>query len=624
MNNQIEILKADKSWRERRRAARALRHDSSQEAIEALTEAINDVDDEVAQVAIISLVLANKPDVAHYITRPRFSLSSNSGLRWAVAHALSKFGNKSHFEFLLRMSSDTDWMVRDEVFSALDFILSSLMMELESGNKECVDENIHLLVRMLQVRQKGVRQKIYSILVKAFKKLPLDLLLETLGSDNVLVETGVINVLGMLGQRNIVPHLAKYAASPSILIRLEVIKNVSILGGPEALIVLINRLGDGEERVTRAAKDALHTQKNEPYFTDILIDRLNNVQSVTIRKNIVQVMGRTMNPEFIPSLFVNLGSPFYFIRQAATQALVLCKELVYDRVLDIMNPVPISIAPFLKICKENMHIQARLQGIELIGKSREPHAIKVLEELLSDPSSEITTAAEEAMDSIFRSNWERANCAHILGEIGNADAAPCLLRALTDWSIEVRTEAIGAVRKLRIANSPDELIHAFHIEKDSQIRRELIACLGEVGQVNAQTKPTILSALDDKSQLVRQQAARMLRLLGPQEAVVMLLIKHLDDDSLEVRTACLNSLFALGDSILGDIRKAFAESKKIKVIFHCMNLAGLLGDISLEPQIQNIADQSESPILAQRAKVVLRALKSAHEADREILFTENP
>ena len=619
----ITILRTDKSWQERRRAARSLRHDPSAEALIALKAAIDDIDDEVAQVAIISLVYANCPDVAQYITKPRFLLSTNSTLRWSVAHALSKFGNKSHFEFLLRMSEDVDWTVRDEVFSAFDKILSSLMAELESANNDAVDAEVHLLIRMLQIRQKGVRQKIYTILVAAFRNLSLDILFETLGGNNVLVETGVINVLGLLGQRSTIPRLAEQASSKAVLVRLEVVRNVCLLGGPEAINVLIIRLGDGEQRVVAAAIKALTVLKDEPLFSSILIDRLKHVQNVTIRKNILLTMGRTNDPRFIPSLFENIGSPFYYIRQASTEALAQYKELVYERVIDILNPEPISIAPFIKICKESSRIQARIQAIELIGKSRDPNAVKFLENLFVDPSEEIVAAAEDALASIFKSNWERANCAHILGDIGNAGSVRSLLKVLSDWSIEVRSEAIGALRKLHFVESPDEIILAFKTEKDAQNRSEIIASLGNVSQVNNKTKPTIISALEDKSQLVRQQAARMLRLLGTQDGVIERLLSHLADEAIDVRTACLNSLFTLGEAILDDVRRAFAESDKPYITFHCMNLIGLLGDKSMEPKLTDIAEKEPSAFLAQRAKIALRVLKNNRETDRELLFSEH-
>ena len=229
----LSVLKTDKSWRERRRAARLLRKAPSDAAIQGLMEAVDDFDDEVAQTAIMSLIYLNNAEVTRTITKHRFLLSKNSVLRWTVAHALSKFGNKSHFEFLLRMSLDSDWSVRDEVFSAFDRILTGLMEELDTvtADPDSVSEDVHLLIRMLQIRQKSVRKKIYPILVSAFQDLSIDPLFEALTSENVLIKTGVINVLGLLGRQDTVSYLAKHAASVSVPVRLEVVKNVSLIGG---------------------------------------------------------------------------------------------------------------------------------------------------------------------------------------------------------------------------------------------------------------------------------------------------------------------------------------------------------------------------------------------------------
>jgi HEAT repeat protein len=622
MGKTLSVLKTDKSWRERRRAARLLRKAPSEAAIQGLMEAVDDFDDEVSQTAIMSLIYLNHAPITQRITKHRFLLSKNSVLRWTVAHALSKFGNKSHFEFLLRMSLDSDWSVRDEVFSAFDRILTGLMEELDVADKESVSEDVHLLIRMLQIRQKSVRKKIYPILVSAFQQLSIDPLLEALTSENILIKTGVLNVLGLLGRQDTVSYLAKHAAAVSALVRLEVVKNVSLIGGPEAINILISRLGDGDVRVVNAAKDALVQLKHELHFTDILIDRLNFIQNVNIRQNILHVMGRTGGTRVIPLLFVNIGSPYYFIRQAATQALVNYKDMVYERVLDIMTPAQISIAPFLKMCSDTNHVQVRLQGIELLGKSKDPYCIKVLEELLADPSKEIVAAADEAMESIFKSNWERANCAHILGEISNLGCVGALLKALTDWSIEVRSEAVGALRKLRTVDSPNAIIQAFKMEKDAPIRSELIACLGDVGQINAQTKPIIITAMEDKSQLVRQQAARALRLLDQEPETIGLLIDHLADESVEVRTACLNSIYTLGEHVLNDVRLAFKSREEYYVKFNCLNLIGLLRDLSMEDAVARLAEQEDGP-LSKRAKIVLRTLKSNRDADREILFAEH-
>ena len=620
MTQQISILQNSADWRQRRKAARTLRDHKCEESLTALKDAVKDFDDEVAQAAILALIHRQCKEVTNFVTKPRFILSPNSSLRWTTAHSLHMFGAKTDFGFLLQMSHDADWTVRDEVLSALEVQLDNLQRGSEDSSVD--DNDMSLLIRMLQIEHKGIRKKTINILVQKFTDTSLDILLEALNSDSILLKTGLIAVLGKIGGKGEIEKLAKFSSDKSPAVRRAVVQASSSIGSYRVAPVLISSLDDSDSEVVDTARDNLVKLASEDHVVDILIENLATIKSVRIRKNIIHVMGKISDNRVIPSLIGQLGTSYFFIRQAATHALINYKDTIHDEITAAMCPNQIDIGPFLEQCRKETNIYLQRELILLLGSLKNTQAVGLLEKYIESEYTELSTAAENSLDMIFTAKWARANAARLLGEIGGTKAIEMLIGGLQDWSIEIRYEAVLSLRKLRPALATEPIITAISRESDDLIKGEMLATLGDIGDYT----PTIIAIVKkhatDQSQIVRQQAIRILGLFDCNTNNIPLLIKSLADQSHAVRMVALNALYSLGPNVLPDTVSTLRQSVEKYQIVHCLNLLGLFEASVHILLIQEVLSNTTSKTVRNRGLLVQHILINNRPEDKAKLFTE--
>ena len=141
-------------------------------------------------------------------------------------------------------------------------------------------------------------------------------------------------------------------------------------------------------------------------------------------------------------------------------------------------------------------------------------------------------------------NHKRYAGLNLLGKINDVQALPFLLVALKDKNSNIRRIAANALSRLKYseANIPD-LIEAFANE-DKEVRSRIVSILGKLaadGITNPEVVTFLISALRDRSQLVREQAAMVLGNSGDKSAIIPL-IRILS----ESEPVCLLAAQALG------------------------------------------------------------------------------
>jgi len=168
----------------------------------------------------------------------------------------------------------------------------------------------------------------------------------------------------------------------------------------------------------------------------------------------------------------------------------------------------------------------------------------------------------------------RRSAAGALGNIGDAQAIPRLLKLLEDSDSDVRRSAAEALGKIGDAQAIPGLLKLLE-DSDSDVRRSAADALGNIG--DAQAIPRLLKLLEDSDSYVRSRVADALGNIGDAQAIPGLL-KLVEDSDFYVRHRVAQAL--------GNIAKQHAE----KVAPHLPHLLTLIPSESGEEVHRLILD----------------------------------
>jgi hypothetical protein len=139
----------------------------------------------------------------------------------------------------------------------------------------------------------------------------------------------------------------------------------------------------------------------------------------------------------------------------------------------------------------------------------------------------------------------REYAAVALGRVGDAARAPTLEKLLSDPEREVRAAAAEALGRVGTASSVKPLEALYLREDDWQVRLEVVRTLGKIGDPAAGA--TLIGALSDRHEKVRQAAVVALKRIGP--ALAPALRETIDKTANPwVRDAAREVLAAVGTS----------------------------------------------------------------------------
>ena len=603
----INVLNNDPDWRERKKAARNLSKDQSKKAKKALLNAINDDEDEdVIYAAILSLVKLNSSELLDVVVKPKILMSENDSLRWASAYALGLLGNTNHIVYLNEIVHDSDWSVRNEAHVALEKLIGQL------GNENDGDmvESIKLLIRMLRINHIKLNAQIVDILTKQ-KSKSYEILLEFLSSKNEYIKIGVIKALGNIKNITSVPHLVLLVHDELASVKKEVIKALGNIGGSLAINVIIDRLGDGNKEVVDTAIETIINIKDNELVNIILIDSLQSLLDINIRKNILFIMSKIKNKQMIPVILDNLGSSYCLVRNAAALAISKYGEDVREYINELILVSQIPVQPLIEESLNLKNINLRIAAIKALGEIKNPSAIEVIKNLTQDKSALITRAAKYSLKKILEANWARENAAFVLGELGGEKSIKFLIDATKDIVPEVRRSAISSLRKIRNSNTA-ELIADLAI-KDTciDVRAETVRALGDIGVFTPKIKDILIKSIEDKSYFVRSESARVLAKISD-EKVIDLLINTLKDKSLNVRKNAQNALYTIGKNIIPKIINALKTTDNKYVKLCCLNLLVLLFVQESVMDLEKMLEAETEQEIVNKTNSILQILKSEY------------
>ena len=611
-----DTLKKNDDWRKRRRAARLLKKDSSAETVKALLKAVDDIDDDVVHAAIISLTSMGSADLLNVIDKPKILESDNPSIRWAAANAYGKLGNSKHFEFLSGLVDDYDWTVRNEAISAIENIIILL-------GKDCCSENLKILIRMLHIDHPSLHEKVVANII-LYGSAALYPLVENLNVKNELVIKGIVKALGGIGDCQSAKHLIPFAAHESSEIRKEVVFALGKIGKCDessdtciAINTLVERLGDGNKDVVNTAVNALVALKDDPALSPILLDGLNSIYNIAIRKNLLVIMEKLKLPEMKFPILRNLGNSYYLIRKAAAKAITEFGEEIRINVNEVLTLNETPIEPLIAEALQTENIRRRIRAIKSLGQLKNPLALDTLLKLEQEEIGDVSGAAEEALFFVRDAMRARANAAFVLGELGGEESIHILSDALTDKSSEVRWSVIVALRKIRSAKVVNMLAEVILTDPASYVRSEAVEALGVIGVFKPDIKTVLLKALKDEIRSVRATAARILGRI-PDDDVVDALIDTFKDRFASVRTNALNALYNIGEKVISKVKTELKTTDKKYVKLNCLILLGVLKVEEIVPELKDMLKQEKDKEVAGYLKTIIELLRK--KADDKAMF----
>jgi HEAT repeat protein len=264
-----------------------------------------------------------------------------------------------------------------------------------------------------------------------------------------------------------------------------------------------------------------------PQAKRVLHDGLKSTEP-SVRRTAVEQLGRMNDPEVVPDLIAGLRDPQPEVRQAAAEALGRMGD---PRALDAL---------LLALKDENAYVR---------------HAAEAALRLLKGPP-----AARIAVGLGDQSPRVRAEAARKIGESGEAEYAPQLVKLLADDSETVRQEVVRALGGFKDPVVGQQLTGALG-HKDFRVRQGAVIALGLGHHVEAHD--AVVSMLKDPAGSVRAEAVRACGRLGWAELPEVL--NTIDDDDAAVRLALAETLASVPSARSRSTLQALTRDREAQV-----------------------------------------------------------
>jgi len=358
-------------------------------------------------------------------------------------------------------------------------------------------------------------------------------------------------------QQRLLALLAEPDQSLSLPVRLQALKMLGRIIGPETTALLIQALEDKNSHVRRAAASALGGL-GDPAAVQPLIVALGDKDS-DVHWSAASALGGLGDPAAVQPLIVALGDKASDVRWFAASALG-----------NLGNPT--AVQPLI-VALSDKASDVRWSAARALGNLGNPTAVQPLIVALSDKASDVRRAAARA-----------------LRELGDPAAVQPLIVALSDKDSDVRRAAVYALREL--GNSAVPSLRAALGDKDSGVRVHAAHFLGRLGDLAV--APLLIAALGDEASDVRSAAAGALGELGDPAAVQPLLVTLNDKDS-NVRVHAAEALGELGDPTVVQPLFATFSDENSDVRESVARALGRLGDpAAVHPLIAALGDENSN------------------------------
>ena len=288
------------------------------------------------------------------------------------------------------------------------------------------------------------------------------------------------------------------------------------IGDATAIPDLLKALRDDEdESVRKSVAEALGKIGDAAAIPDLL-KALRDDEDESVRKSVAEALGKIGDATVVPDLLIALHKENWNVRKSIAGALGSLGDA--------------TAAPDLLKTLRKAGGEIRKSIVEALIKIGKPSVPSLLEALHNEKSWEVRRSVAEALGKIgdataipdllkaLRDDEDkdvRKNAAEALGKIGDINAVPGLLEALHCENWNIRESVAEALGKIGDATAIPDLITTLQNEKEPiYVRVSALEALGKMENMSS-----LLDALHDKDEDVRNAAVKVLRQIGIPEAL---------------------------------------------------------------------------------------------------------
>ncbi len=308
-------------------------------------------------------------------------------------------------------------------------------------------------------------------------------LTHSLLNDHPLIRGRVAEVLARTKDPQAVPALLSALGGEYYTVRSRAAQALGAIGAPESLQPLLEALHDQELEVRIAAVRAVGRFKRRETF-DNMADLLLEDAQIEARQAAAEALGATGDAQAIPYLMIALRDPFWWYeREQAADALLQA----------IAGLGAMTVEPLLEALNDD-EMAVRRFAAQLLGRIKDPRALKPLGMRLYDTHFEVGRAAAESLAGFgppglktlaealqHPETWLRQHAIAGLTLSGDQRIVPVILDMLNDPEREVRKQAIRSLGELKDARALPAL-QAIAIDRRDvemyKLAREALEALG--------------------------------------------------------------------------------------------------------------------------------------------------
>jgi HEAT repeat protein/WD40 repeat protein len=420
-------------------------------------------------------------------------------VRQGVAAALGELADPSGLPIVLTLLMDSHAEVVRDAIGAL---------------REIGDPRTVPILLMFGQRDAALRLQAREAVVGMGSEAVEKLIEIAQGRNETLVREAVV-ALGRIRDSRAVHPLLSTLDRSSGPVRVAVVEALGRIADARAVGPLIGLLDDPEEEIQISAANAL-VQTPDARAVRPLTGILLQTQNVDLRKQAIRALAATKDPRGVPAIARLIDHADVSLRETIAEGLgtigdtAACQPLVRLLRSD-SHPVLLKAISALRRVATDDAVEAliplvqhpnpsiRRQTIEVLGDLRPPDAFDLFAELLAeDVSFEVRAAAAKGLGKLKDKHGIRlleqalrdepsVRCAALMGltAIGEQSAIPALLATLRDPTPVVRYHAVTGLGKLK-AEQATGAIRRLLEDKDSMVRTGAEKALVELGISNPQ------------------------------------------------------------------------------------------------------------------------------------------
>lgn len=458
-------------------------------------------------------------------------------IRRGVSKVLGRLGEAVPLAVLVDKLTDTDHEVR---------LTIARLLEQREWEPPTTEAHIRY---MIAARGWGVLPR--------FGTAALPLLLGMLKDPDVKVKSGIIKVLGELGDPSAIPHLLGALQDTSAKVRRAILEALSYFSAELPTEPLVKALTDKDTQVRLQAAQLLHERGWQP---PTLNDQLPFYRALQDWGAIADLSHSSEIGEIAMMTLVdalNDGSgvmPIYIAHALQKLDRAIVMPVLLDTLGRLNNNQRRTLAYVLAELGSTTAVQALIDllssqdsalqrdAVIALGKAGDRAAVPALLEMLHHPHKRV-----------------RARVVDALSQLGDPVVIPNLIQALYDTAAGVRARAAAALGSFEAREALPHLDFASS-DLDPGVRKEVELAIAQIGkrprvthsmpttedreigdypaaiqpQADLQRPPSIpdlLDALKDADSWVRNGAARALGSIGDTQAIPALIIALRDTDS---------------------------------------------------------------------------------------------